>query len=80
MYRAVGEAREKGYAVDNEECELGTCCLAVPVRNYSGHICAAISINGPSTRINSRFIEENSGLLKEIVSGVSKDLGFQEQI
>ena len=76
---AVEEARVKGYAVDNEECEIGTCCLAVPVRNYSGHICAAISINGPSTRINSRFIEENSGLLKEIVSGVSKDLGYQEE-
>ena len=36
---------EQGYAVDNEECELGARCIAAPIYNYKNRIIAAISVS-----------------------------------
>lgn len=46
--------RETGYACDNEECEIGLTCYAVPLIDASGRAIAAISSSGPTTRMVSR--------------------------
>ena len=43
--------RKRGYAIDNEECEIGARCVACPICDYTGNIIAGVSITGPSTRI-----------------------------
>lgn len=48
---ALAEVNELGYAVDDEEEELGVRCLAVPVRG-PGTVEAALSISGPAGRLN----------------------------
>lgn len=40
------EIKKKGYSIDNEESELGLCCIAGPIYNYKGKCIAAISISG----------------------------------
>lgn len=67
---------ERGYAIDDEECELGTRCLAVPVLNYTGNIQAAISINAPITKLTDQYIQQNAPILKEIAMEVSRQLGY----
>lgn len=39
--------RERGYAVDNEECEIGMSCLAEPIYDINHKIIAVISLSGP---------------------------------
>lgn len=47
------EARRRGFAVDDGEHEVGVRCIAVPVPGTSP--AAAISISGPSARINDEL-------------------------
>ncbi len=43
--------RSHGYAIDNEEVEIGVRCIAAPLWDANGKVVAALSISGPATRI-----------------------------
>ena len=52
LIRAARAAGEQGYAVDNEELSLGLYCIAMPLRDYTGKIIAALSVSTPAARMN----------------------------
>jgi len=71
----LSKVRQRGYAIDDEEVEDGLTCIAVPVYNYTGNAIAAISIAGPSERMNGKkddIIRELTG----VTSYISKRLGY----
>lgn len=45
-----------GYAVDDEEDELGSRCIGAPVRDASGKVIAALSVAGTCAEINENTI------------------------
>lgn len=47
---ALDEIRNRGYAIEREEVELGMACVAAPIFR-SGRIIAAISVSGPAERV-----------------------------
>ena len=55
----------RGYAVDDEEGESGVRCVAVPIRDFTGMICTAVSVTGPVARMTNSRIQEISHLLIE---------------
>jgi IclR family transcriptional regulator, pca regulon regulatory protein len=56
--QAVKRAAQDGYAISNEELEIGMCAMAVPVRNRSGEIEAALSVSVFSGRVNVTTLQE----------------------
>jgi IclR family acetate operon transcriptional repressor len=63
---ALAKTREQGYAVDDEEEELGVRCVAVAVRDpASGAPVAALSLSGPRERVS---IEAASALAVMLTS------------
>src|SRR5262249_11845934 len=46
-----------GYALDDEEDELGLRCIGVPILNASGRAIAAVSVAGTSSEINESNFE-----------------------
>jgi len=48
----VGEIAKRGYSIDDQEFVAGVVCLAVPVRNVSGELCAALAISAPIARLS----------------------------
>lgn len=71
----LSKVRDIGYAVDDEEAEGGLTCFAHPVFNYTGSVMAAVSIAGPTERMNQNK-EQNVLHLKEAVENISKRLGY----
>jgi DNA-binding IclR family transcriptional regulator len=59
---AIDEARERGYAVADEEMDAGLTAAAAPVRDGGGRIVAAINVSGPSFRVRSRLDEIGAGV------------------
>ncbi len=53
LRRILDNIRRDGYACDNEEAEPGLTCYAVPLLDSRGHAYAAISISGPTTRMEA---------------------------
>ncbi|MEW6245054.1 MAG: IclR family transcriptional regulator [Bacillota bacterium] len=51
LLRELQEVRRQGYAVDNEELEVGLTCVAAPIVGPTGHTVAAVSLSGPSPRL-----------------------------
>lgn len=78
MYKELQKVAEQGYAIDNQECELGTRCLAVPVFNYTGTIQAAISINAPISKLTDLYIFQNAAILRSIADQISDQLGYHK--
>lgn len=74
------KVRAKGYAIDDEECEIGARCVAAPVWDYTGKVVAAISVSGPVTRMNIEKIERIQSIIKEVSIKASKKLGYNPQI
>jgi len=72
------KVREQGYAIDDEELCIGLSCIAMPVRNNKGQIVSAVSVSGPSIRINFNKILNIKDDLKIATGNISKYLGFRE--
>lgn len=43
--------RANGYALDQEELELGLTCIGAPILDRNGYAVAAISLSGPTSRM-----------------------------
>lgn len=68
--------RRRGYAYDNEECELGVRCISFPLRDFTGKIIAGLSISGPSFHIQELDTPETISYLRQTSSLISKKLGY----
>jgi len=63
--KEISKVRENNYAVIIDELEMGLVAISVPVKNEIGEVIAALSVSGPSTRLNQQKIKEIIGLLKK---------------
>lgn len=71
--------REKGYALDLGEHEKEVRCVAAPIFNRYGKTVAAISVSGPSGRIDP--IEHNRELIDKTLQAareISEELGYRK--
>jgi DNA-binding IclR family transcriptional regulator len=73
----LAEIKEKGLSIDNEEIEIGLCCIAAPIFSNSGAVTAAISISGPKTRLTEDRFESLSESLRKATEAISRQLGYQ---
>lgn len=66
FFARLASIREKGYALDDEENELGVRCVAVCLPHFSGETRCAISISAPVNRMSDERIAELASILLNV--------------
>ncbi len=69
--------RSCGYAIDNEENELGVRCVGAVIFDHTGYPVAAISVSGPITRITPDRFDDLGQVVKHMAENISRQLGHQ---
>ena len=55
--REMDRVRRQGYAMDNEENELGVRCVAAAIPDWQGAACRALSVSAPISRMTDERLE-----------------------
>jgi DNA-binding IclR family transcriptional regulator len=74
LERRIRRARRLGYAVADEESEPGLVAAAAPVRDFTGHVVAAVNVSGPKFRMGER-LHHAGELARAAAEQISANLG-----
>jgi IclR family transcriptional regulator, acetate operon repressor len=75
----LGHIRARGFATSIDELEVGLTALAAPVLGPTGEAIAALSISGPTARLNPERIAQLAPLLIEESHALAQRLGHRDQ-
>lgn len=76
LINELEKVRRQGHAYDNEECEIGARCIAVPIYDYTQKIIACISVTGTIFRMTDEKLNENLDFLMDEARKLSVKLGY----
>lgn len=68
--------RRRGYALDDEENEIGIRCIGVPILNHMDVPIGAISVSAPANRMTPERIAELSATVRDAANSISFCMGY----
>jgi len=68
--------RGRGYALDDEELEIGLRAAAAPIRDHRGDVIAAVSIAGPVQRVSKKALQRFAADAVATGRTISQRLGY----
>jgi DNA-binding IclR family transcriptional regulator len=71
LIHEIEDVKDKGYAIDDEECENGVRCIAAPITDYMGKVIASISVTGPASRLTMKQIDDIKGTVMQKAREIS---------
>ncbi len=77
FHNQLAVVRARGYAVDDQEMEPGTCCVAAPVKNGLGEVVAALGISGPTLRMTRQTLPGLATIVMEEAVRLSRTMGYE---
>lgn len=75
LRRELDHVRRQGYALCSQEQEVGLSSVSVPIRDHTGSVHAALTVAGPSARVEHRVESELVDLLRCEAREISRQLG-----
>jgi DNA-binding IclR family transcriptional regulator len=76
LVQILGEVRERGYAVAEEEWEVGLNLVAAPIFDMACQVIAAASISGPVYRVTRDLFPSLAAHLKRAAAEISERMGY----
>lgn len=76
LHKEINKVRKQGWAMDNEEYEIGHRCIGAPIYDYKGDIIAAISASGPKNLIKDDRIQDVANAVKKAAIELSRSMGY----
>jgi DNA-binding IclR family transcriptional regulator len=73
------QVRLQGYALDQEEIAEGLRCVGAPIFDYTSQVVGAVSISGPSVRMNDEKITQAIQAVLRAAREISHRLGYGGQ-
>ncbi len=75
LAKALARVRQQGYALDDEEVDLGASCVAVPIFTNGSQATHAMSLSGPTSRMKT----QQKAIIAELLK-VSREISSQLQL
>ncbi|RYE41035.1 MAG: IclR family transcriptional regulator [Hyphomicrobiales bacterium] len=72
---ALAEIREKRYAFDDEELEMGLRCVAVPIVNHERRVVAAVTVAAAASRLPLPKVDQCASAATATARAISAHLG-----
>lgn len=72
----LARVRGRGYALDDEELEIGLRAAAAPIRDHRGDVIAAVSIAGPVQRVSKKALQRFAADAVATGRTISQRLGY----
>lgn len=72
----LAKVQAQGFALDDQENELGVRCVGAPVFDYSGEVVGAVSVSGPAHRLSREMLLKLGPLVRETALKISRRLGY----
>lgn len=76
LLRQLAVIRQRGFAVDDEENEVGSVCIAGAICGHDDRPVGAISVSGPRWRIDDQLVKTIGADLVTICSSLSEVFRF----
>jgi DNA-binding IclR family transcriptional regulator len=76
----LATVRARGYAVTDEELELGLISVAAPIHGNDDMVIAALSVSAPTTRMSADRLAELAGLCAEEATRLSAALSYGKRV
>jgi IclR family acetate operon transcriptional repressor len=70
--------RSRGFAIDDEENEVGICCVGAPIIDYAAQAIGAISISGPRERMDRERCVQLGPRVRDAAHQISRRRGYFE--
>lgn len=77
LLEVLERVRKCGYAIDDEENEIGVRCIAACIYDYRGKAKYAFSISAPVSRMSDERIKELSEYVLQVKNDLSLALGYR---
>jgi DNA-binding IclR family transcriptional regulator len=74
----VAEAKEQGFALEQEEAEQGTVSIAVPVFDSDGDQVAALGLVGHLPEVSTKELQSSLAALKDAADAIGQRVGGRE--
>lgn len=73
--RDLAETRARGFAIDDEENEVGGRCVAAPILDHRGKVVAALSVSSPVSRTPDEVLAERGHQVGAAAQAISRQIG-----
>jgi DNA-binding IclR family transcriptional regulator len=77
LLKELEKVRSQGYAVDDEENNLGARCVGAPIFNQQGAIEASLGLSGTIHQVNEQTMPRILEHLKDAARHISMQLGYR---
>jgi DNA-binding IclR family transcriptional regulator len=76
LLNQLSQIRKQGWAIDDEENEIGIRCIGAPIFDHRGRMVGALSISGWTITMTHERVMQYSTELINVCQAISKELGF----
>jgi IclR family KDG regulon transcriptional repressor len=76
LLEELASVRARGFAIDDEEIEVGQRCIAAPIRDHTGQVTAAISVSAPVQRMTKKNVQSTIPIVVSAAEAISRRMGY----
>jgi IclR family acetate operon transcriptional repressor len=76
LRQQAADIKRFGFAVEDEEGEIGCRCVGAPIYDHCGTVIAAISVAGTTAQIRREDLAKFGGMVRQTAAEISEVLGF----